>query len=93
MYEEAAHVTKRIRVLHPKTSPAGYCAPLGASIRMVCKFLLEGAKRQRTRLCTRLRTQSHADLRPDIVPDIVPDSSRYRTLRGVETRPLTELDH
>ena len=48
MYEEAAHVTKRIRVLHPKTSPAGYCAPLGASIRMVCKFLLEGAKRQRS---------------------------------------------
>ena len=43
LYEEAAHVTKRIRVLHPKTSPAGYCAPLGTSIRMVSDFLLEGA--------------------------------------------------
>ena len=50
LYEEAAHVTKRIRVLHPKTSPAGYCAPLGASIRMVCQFSAvqrEGTKGQR----------------------------------------------
>ena len=47
LYEEAAHVTKRIRVLHPKTSPAGYCAPLGASIQLVCKFSPEGTKGQR----------------------------------------------
>ena len=50
LYEEAAHVTKRIRVLHPKTSPAGYCAPLGASIRFVSDFSAvqrEGTKEQR----------------------------------------------
>ena len=47
LYEEAAHVTKRIRVLHPKTSPAGYCAPLGASIQLVSDFSLEGPKEQR----------------------------------------------
>ena len=47
LYEEAAHVTKRIRVLHPKTSPAGYCAPLGASIRSVSQFSSEGTKEQR----------------------------------------------
>ena len=63
LYEEAAHVTKRIRVLHPKTSPAGYCAPLGASIRMVCKFLLEGAKRQR-REATLRRARAKRALTP-----------------------------
>ena len=35
LYEEAAHITKRIRVVQPKAYPAGYCAPPGASIRCV----------------------------------------------------------
>jgi hypothetical protein len=47
LYEEAAHITKRIRVLHPKTSPAGYCAPLGGPIRFVSDFSSEGTKEQR----------------------------------------------
>ena len=46
LYEEAAHVTKRIRVLHPKTSPVGYCAPLGGSIRLVCQSLRDRPKRE-----------------------------------------------
>ena len=65
LYEEAAHVTKRIRVLHPKTSPAGYCAPLGASVRSVSQFSPEGTKGQRdsTRThCSRTRNGSAADL-------------------------------
>ena len=33
LYEETAPITKRDRVLHPKTSPTGYCAPLGDTVR------------------------------------------------------------
>ena len=38
LHARTAHVTKRIRVLHPKTYPAGYCAPRGDSKPSVSDF-------------------------------------------------------